>query len=196
MYHLESNDEWNQIHPSDLWIYNKLFLSRNLGYQCGPAGTIVPKSDFYIVRPSFNLLGMSRFARKEWIEKFTDHIHPAEFWCEIFEGEHLSVDFYHQKSELVVLGTRNPIDPYYKWQKWEKITLKVDFPEILMNLKGEYEWINCEFIDRKLIEVHFRRNPDFRYQNSVAIPVWDDQKLENMTFIKDEDYYRRGFYIQ
>ena len=69
MYFLECDDEWNQIHPSDLWVYNKLFLSRVLGYTCGPAGTTVPKSDFYIVRPSFNLFGMSRFARKEWIKK-------------------------------------------------------------------------------------------------------------------------------
>jgi len=150
----------------------------------------------YIVRPSFNLLGMGRFARNEWIEQYTDHIHPAEFWCEIFEGEHLSVDFHHQESELVVLGTKDSSDPYYKWQKWEKIDQKVDFPEILKDLKGDYAWINCEFIGGKLIEVHFRRNPDFRYGNSVAIPVWDDEKKENMTFIEDQDYLRKGFYIK
>lgn len=196
MYHLDGNDEWNNIHPSDLWIYNKLFLSRVLGYTCGPVGTTVPKPDFYIVRPSFNLLGMGRFARKEWIEKNTDHIHPAEFWCEIFEGEHLSVDFHHQEAELVVLGTRNAKDPYYKWQKWEKIDRKVEFPLILNHLKGNYDWINCEFIDGHLIEVHFRRNPDFRYGNSVAIPVWNDEEVKNTPFIEDQDYFRKGFYIE
>lgn len=196
MYLLDGNDEWNHIHSSDLWVYNKLFLSRMLGYNCGPSGTTVPKSDFYIVRPSFNLLGMGRFARREWIEKYTDHIHPAEFWCEIFDGEHLSVDFYHQKAKLVVKGTKNPDDPYYKWKKWEKIDKKVKFPDILKNLKGHYEWINCEFIHNRLIEVHFRRNPDFRYKNSVAIPVWDDEIYENMDFIEDADYLRKGFYIK
>ena len=196
MYYLDGNDEWNNIHPSDLWVYNKLFLSRILGYTCGPPGTTVPKSDFYIVRPSFNLLGMGRFARKEWIESLTDHIHPAEFWCEIFTGEHLSVDFYYQEAELVVKGTRDSEDPYYKWKKWEKIDKKVEFPKVLKNLNGDYDYINCEFIDGNLIEVHFRQNPDFRYQNSVAIPVWDDEKVENMTFISDHEYYRKGFYIQ
>lgn len=196
MYYLDGNDEWDQIHPSDLWVYNKLFLSRVLGYTCGPVGTTVPKPDFYIVRPSFNLLGMGRFARKEWLCKYTDHIHPAEFWCEIFEGHHLSVDFRNQQSELVVLGTRDDDDPYYKWKKWEKIDLKIDFPEILKNLKGNYEWINCEFINGRLIEVHFRQNPDFRYENTVAIPVWDDEIVENMTFISDSDYFRKGFYIK
>lgn len=194
--HLESNDEWNKIHPSDLWVYNKLFLSRVLGYTCGPVGTTVPKPDFYIVRPSFNLLGMGRFARKEWLYKYTDHIHPAEFWCEIFEGEHLSVDFRNQESELVVLGTRDEDDPYYKWKKWEKLDLKIKFPDILNNLKGNYEYINCEFINGKLIEVHFRQNPDFRYNNTIAIPVWDDEKVENMSFVEDVDYYRKGFYIK
>ena len=99
-YFLDVDDEWNQIHPKDLWAYNKLSLSRLLGYTCGPSGTTVPKTDFYIVRPCINLLGMGRFASKEWIELYTDHIHPAEFWCEIFEGEHLSVDFYQKKSKL------------------------------------------------------------------------------------------------
>jgi hypothetical protein len=199
MYHLDCNDEWNHIHSKDLWIYSKLFLSRVLGYTCGPIGSKVPKPDFYIVRPSFNLLGMGRFARKEWIECDTNQYHPAEFWCEIFEGEHLSVDFHHQKSELVVLGTKDSSDPYYKWKKWEKIDRKIDFPEILKDLNGNYDWINCEFIGDKLIEVQFRRNPDFRYNNSVAIPVWDDNYSEDLNFIRDNEYDtygRRGLFVK
>jgi hypothetical protein len=199
MYLLEGDDEWNHIHSEDLWVYNKLFLSRRLGYACGPSGTTVPKPDFYIVRPSFNLLGMSRFARIEWIEKTTDDFHPAEFWCEIFEGEHLSVDFYNKKQELVVLGTRDSKDEIYKWKKWEKIDKKVEFPNILKNLKKNYEWINCEFIGGKLIEVQFRRNPDFCYENTVAIPVWSEKSEENYPgyrFVEDTDYQRVGFWVK
>lgn len=196
MYFLEGNDEWNQIHPSDLWVYNKLFLSRVLGYTCGPSGTTVPRPDFYIVRPSFNLLGMGRFARNEWIEESTDHLYPSDFWSEIFSGPHISVDFREKKSDLVVLGTRDSDDPYYKWKKWEKIDQTIEFPEILNDLKGNYEYINCEFIGSNLIEVHFRRNPDFRYNNTVAIPVWENENYENMTFIEDTDYLRKGFYIK
>ena len=196
MYYLETDEEWNNIHPFDLWVYNKLLISRVLGYTCGPVGTTVPKPDFYIVRPSINFLGMGRFARKEWIEKDTSSFHPAEFWCEIFTGEHLSVDFHQKSADLVVRGIKDDDDPLYKWQKWEKIDQKVDFPEILLELKGNYDWINCEFIDGNLIEVHFRRNPDFRYGNTVAIPVWDEEKVEKMTFVEDEDYLRKGFYIK
>ena len=199
MYFLECDDEWNQIHPSDLWVYNKLFLSRVLGYTCGPAGTTVPKPDFYIVRPSFNLFGMSRFARIEWIEKTTDDIHPSEFWCEIFTGEHLSVDYHHQRHDMTVLGTRATENPIYKWDKWEKIDKKVEFPDSLRNLKKDYEWINCEFIGGNLIEVQFRRNPDFRYNNTVAIPVWDkniSEFSEDYRYIKDTDYKRKGFWVK
>lgn len=199
MYHLDGNNEWAQIHSSDLWVYNKLYLSRVLGYTCGPVGVTVPQPDFYIVRPSFNLLGMGRFARKEYIYKYTDHYHPSEFWCEIFEGDHLSVDFQHQEAKLVVLGTRSWENPLYKWDRWEKIEKEVQFPEILTTLKGDYEWINCEFIGNWLIEVHFRQNPDFRYGNTVAIPVWDEnqrQNDENYEYVQDSDFYRRGFWIK
>ncbi len=199
MYYLECDDEWNQIHPSDLWVYNKLFLSRVLGYKCGPAGTTVPKPDFYIVRPSFNLFGMSRFARKEWIERGTDDMHPSEFWCEIFEGEHLSVDYQNQEQNLVILGTKNENVPIHQWSKWEKVDRTVEFPDVLKNLNKKYEWINCEFIGGYLIEVQFRRNPNFRYNNSVAIPVWNENSVDDYKgyhFIEDPSYERRGFYVK
>jgi len=198
MYYTDSLDEWNSIHHDDLWVYNKLFLSHSLRYLCGPVGAIVPSSGYYIVRPSINLLGMGRFSRIEWIDKDTDHFHPAEFWCEIFEGNHISVDFRNKKSELVVLGEKDNEDELYKWKKWTKIDEEIQFPSILNSLKGNYEWINCEFIGNNLIEVHFRRNPDFRYGNTIAIPVWKGdrpQKIENLKFVEDKDYLRRGFYI-
>ena len=198
MYHLDCCEEWNSIHPQDTWVYNKLLLNRSLGHLCGPTVCPVPYSGYYIVRPSINLLGMGRFSRIEWINHSTDEFHPAEFWCEIFKGPHLSVDFHNKKSELVVLGEKDDKEPLYKWKKWTKIEHKIEFPEILNDLKGDYEWINCEFVNNNLIEVHFRRNPDFRYGNSVAIPVWaedNSQKIKDFIFVEDEDYLRRGFFI-
>lgn len=197
MYHLEVFDEWNAIHLEDLWVYNKLFLNTRLGYLCGPAGCPVPVSGDYIVRPSINLLGMGRFSRIETLEKNTEHLHPAEFWSEIFTGTHYSVDFRNKKSELVVVGEKSDDDPLYKWKKWTRIDMNFDFPEILNDVKGDYEWINCEFIGNKLIEVHFRRNPNFRYGNTFAIPVWEGENIEekeNLKFIEAKEYHRIGFY--
>ena len=198
MSYLDSQEEWENIHLEDLWVYNKLILSKHLGHLCGPTGCPVPYAGYYVVRPSMNLLGMGRFSRIEWVENSTDHLHPAEFWCEIFYGDHVSVDFYKKEARLVVLGEKNNDNPLYKWKKWSKIDKNIPFPAVLNKLKGNYQWINCEFIGNKLIEVHFRRNPDFRFGNSVAIPVWKGQKQENhknLTFIKDEDYLREGFLI-
>jgi hypothetical protein len=198
VYFLNSSEEWDYIHNEDLWIYNKLFLSRVLGYNCGPSGVSVPKPDFYIVRPSLNLMGMGRFSRIEWLEKDTEHLHPSEFWCEVFEGEHLSVDYYKKESSLIVRGTREPDTSLYKWSKWEKIERYVKYPSILNKLVGDYDWINCEFIDEKLIEVHFRRNADFRYGNSIAIPVWSDEDNiidSKYKYVNDSDYLRNGFLI-
>ena len=199
MYHLDVNDEWNAIHHNDLWIYNKLQLSRVLGYTCGPIGTTVPKPDFYIVRPSINFLGMGRYAEIKWIENTTDHLYPSDFWCEIFKGEHLSIDFYYQEPKLVVKGHKEESDPLYKWRKWEKIEKDVEFPSILKNLVGNYDWINCEFINGNLIEVHIRQNPDFRYDNEVAIPKWDENVIENAFYIQDceyDTYGRRGIFVK
>lgn len=199
MYHLDVNDEWNAIHHDDLWIYNKLQLSRVLGYICGPVGAKVPKPDFYIVRPTINFLGMGRFAEIKWIESSTEEFHPSNFWCQVFKGEHLSVDYYYGEAKLVVKGTKDEKDPLYKWQKWEKIDRKIGFPPILSNLSGNYDWINCEFIDGHLIEVHVRQNPNFRYGNTVAIPVWEDDNQENtsdLSYINDSGYLRKGFYLQ
>jgi len=146
-----------------------------------------------------NLLGMGRFSRIEYVYKSTDSYHPAEFWCEVFEGDHISVDFHNKTPELTVLGTRDSYEPLYKWKKWEKIDHKHYFPTILNDLVGNYEWINCEFIGNNLIEVHFRQNPDFKYNNTEAIPVWENEKPENLDyyhFIIDDDYLRKGFWVK
>ena len=132
MYFSESSEEWNFIHNEDLWVYNKLFLSRVLEYNCGPAGVSVPRPDFYIVRPSMNVLGMSRFSRIEYLENNT----PSEFWCEVFRGEHLSVDYYKKQRSLIVRGIREPDSPLYKWSKWEKIRKKSKISKYLREIGG------------------------------------------------------------
>lgn len=191
-------EEWKLIHEDDLWAYNKLIIAKKLGHLCGPTGVPVPFSGDYIVRPVFNLLGMGRNARIEALKDSTDHLHPSEFWCEVFKGEHLSVDFYQKEPILVVRGIRDSKESLYKWKKWEKIQKDIKFPEILNNLKGNYDYINCEFIENKLIEVHFRQNPDFRYNNTIAIPVWDGENTlyeSEYRYIIDEDYCRKGFFV-
>ena len=190
-YKLTVEDEWSSIHPQDLWVYNKLQVSRVLGYECGPIGLLVPRPDFYIIRPCINFMGMGRHARIEYLNGDTEHLHPGEFWCEVFEGEHISVDYYKGEQELTVKGVRDPQDPLYKWKKWYKVDREIPLPKLLQNL--DYDWINCEFIGDKLIEIHLRGNPDFRYNNDSVIPVWEGDDVK--TYIEDNAYHRLGFII-
>ena len=139
---------------------------------------------------------MGRFCRIEYLNKSSDHLHPGEFWCEIFEGEHLSVDFINKKSVLVVRGYKNKKNPAYKWNCWVKLKREIEFPEILNNLVGDYSYINCEFIGGKLIDVQFRRNLDFRWGNRIAIPVWSKKNIKKkLKFVEDPDFLRLGFLI-
>lgn len=165
------------IEPDDLWVYDKLILSKKLGYVCGPVGVDVPYPGHYIVRPTVNFLGMGLGAHKAKITKSSDFLSPGHFWCQEFTGRHISVDFYHGQKRLVVEGFRDE-KTFTKWKKWVIIDFEIEFPKVLDSLKHKYPWFCCEFIDGNLIEAHIRRNPDFRYGNSEFVPVWYKDTIE------------------
>ena len=212
---MEVIEEFKSISPEDLWVYNKLQLSTLLRYNCGPIGMPVPEAGEYIVRPAINFLGMGRNSRKIFLtpdDCTESYGFPSEFWCEYFEGEHLSVDFIHGESALVVLGKKgesispldrsktikNTTEEHSRWRIWKKVDRKVYCPPFLKKLSNKYPVINVEFIGNRIIEVHFRKNPDFVWGNSAAIPVYYDELIRTppgYTFIEAPDYTRRGFYI-
>lgn len=188
---------WLNCHIDDLWIFDKLILSRKLGYVCGPVGVGVPCPGKYIVRPITNLLGMGREAEIVWLDGNTDHLIPGHFWCNIFIGRHLSVDYIDRQQTVCVEGFRRPDSPLYRWDRWCKVSEQIPFPSILKELKGEYKYINCEFIDERLVEVHLRQNPDFENECEYFIPVWQDQDPtppEGMYFEPNPDFKRIGFF--
>lgn len=162
---------WKTIEPKDLWILDKLILSRYLGYKCGPAGTDVPCPGEYIVRPCVNAFGMGLDTKKIFLEKSTDHLSPGTFWCEFFEGKHLSVDYKWGKQILCAQGIKRD-DTFTQWDKWIRVSDNMPLPDLLKTNFYHQKWINCEFIGNKLIEVHLRYNTDFRWNNDEYIPVW------------------------
>ena len=204
---------WYNAADEDLWLFDKLIVSRRLGYNCGPVGTMVPHPGRYIVRPCVNTPGMSRGAKITFIELDTlDHpdCHPGFFWCEVFKGRHISVDYLDGQQILAVEGFREKNDPLYRFSKWQKIDDIIPMPKLLSNLKGKYNKINVEYIDGKPIEFHLRHNPDFIHDNTVAYPVWKNETpisslytntnipnetTEKLKYIESPDYLRRGFWI-
>lgn len=198
---------WPKIDLEDLWVYDKLILAKKLGYTCGPAGVEVPTPNKYVVRPITNINGMGIGAEIIWLEKDTEHLPPGHFWCEIFNGRHLSVDYINKQQILCVEGFRDDTDPLWRWSRWEKVNDEIPIPSILSKINCQqfnYEF-NCEFIGNKLIEVHFRLNPDFRHDVDILYVVWDNDDITppvGMRFIDDPDGIlddnldtkRRGFF--
>ena len=109
-----------------------------------------------------------------------------------------SVDFHVKEQRLAVKGYKD-VTATHRFSRWEKVDIQIPYPKILTTIGlYRYGWINCEFIGGKLIEVHFRRNPDFRYGNSITIPVWEGQEInppEGFEYIEEKDHDRLGYYI-
>ena len=171
----EEDKVWKTINPDYMWVMDKLILSSKLGYKCGPTGIDVPEPGYYIVRPCVNALGLGLGAEKVWLEKDTTHLPYGYFWCEWFEGRHLSIDYKDKKQVLCVEGYKQK-DTFTKWDRWIKTNDEISFPHILKDLT-DIELINCEYIGYKLIEVHLRHNEDFNDNITEFIPVWKGQDI-------------------
>jgi hypothetical protein len=167
-------DFWSTVNPADLWVTDKLLLARRLGYQCGPAGLKVPMDGYYIVRPCVNYRMMSRGARIEYLHSDEDTIPDGYFWCELFEGRHLSFDYRFGEQVLAVEGIRNS-DRLDRFSHWIKTADKFYLPAVLQSIANRYPDFNVEVIGHRVIEVHFRANDDFKNHDSdMIIPVWKD----------------------
>ena len=178
---------WKTINPNDIWVLDKLILSRKLEYNCGPVGLDVPHPGHYIVRPCVNMLGLGLGAQKVWIEKDTCNLPVGHFWCEWFDGFHNSVDYYKGTQLLCVQGDK-PDDTFTKWSKWTRNNTRFVFPTMLKELIEHHPWTNCEFIGDKLIEVHLRRNEDFDGNIDHFIPVWEGESIDPPTGYTYRDY--------
>jgi hypothetical protein len=175
-----TDEEAYQRYPELRHWFNKLWVSENFGYYCGPSGVAPKKSDFYVVRPIMNLSGMSLGANKVWI-KSGDYskVKPGFFWCEWFEGKHISVEYQWADSWHPIDGWEADIDDehFFKVKKWTRLSNLPGLPQICDSIH-EYgvESINVEFIGKNPIELHLRKTPDPHYD--VLIPIWEtDKKL-------------------
>ena len=186
-------DIWDTIDPDDLWIYDKLIVSRKLGYVCGPAGVPPPVTGRYIVRPCVNFRMMS--AGAEFINLTPDNhdqVPHGYFWCEVFSGRPMSFDYHWGKQVLAVEGFREDPNRLDRFSRWEKIQdFSYILPAPLQQVANKYEWLNVEVIGGKIIEVHLRYNDDFRnHTGTTIIPVWKDE------FYSSDCGDRLGFIIK
>jgi hypothetical protein len=139
------------------------------------------------------MIGLGLGSQKVWLEKETTHLPLGYFWCEWFEGRHLSIDYHWGKQVLAVEGHK-PNNTFTKWDHWIKVSDRIKIPEIVSSLSKKHEWINCEFVGKKLIEVHFRHNEDFEGNIIHFVPVWRGESTstpEGYTYREYPDLHGR-----
>jgi hypothetical protein len=197
----ESPDDWELWNSESpyRWIFNKLELALRCKHIAGPVPVLPPLDGYYIVRPIYNLFGMSIMAKKVWLNTYDnpvlmDNIHPGNFWCEWFAGNHYSIDFEWNKGWKPMFTTRgfNSDDEIWRWTKW----IKVDYPDIklptfLDELKDN-QILNIEFRGNHIVEVHLRlgnMNGDWNglWEQNEIVPIWED-RLEEKDLLLNSGY--------
>jgi len=184
----EDVEAWHLYPHYRLWA-NKLFVAEEFGYKCGPAGVPVPKEAKYIVRPIMNLAGMGVGARiltlaPEEIEK----VPAGYFWCEVFTGQHLSIDYVKKDNYFHLLNAYEGInseDDLTRFRKWTKLDcFHIFLPEKLKKL--DVPRLNIETIDGNVIEVHLRNGFDHMMQYEEIIPVFkgDPRRKSGYKFVE------------
>jgi hypothetical protein len=194
-------DVWGQCPRDWLWIYDKLIVARKQDIQAAPAGIPVPAPAQYIVRPIINIRMMSRGATKTWLTpEDTDLVPDGYFWSECLEGRHISVDFHYGIQTLAVEGFRDNPNRLDRFSCWQRIDEKFKFPKFLGELWRLTPWVNVEYIDDKIIEVHLRWNDDFcNHSGDIIYPVWKDSETKqphNTTWYPSTAGDRLGFWVQ
>jgi hypothetical protein len=169
-------DVWEIISPEDIWVMDKLILSRTLGYICGPSGMDVPKPGWYIVRPCVNIRGLGLGAEKKWLDRDTHHLPIGSFWCEWFEGRQYSVTYRWDEWSWIPVSCWEGIKDDENLSKFHKWIRTDHYPPlgILFHELSDLEMINVEYIEDKPIEVHLRTSPNPDYNE--LIPVWKGQE--------------------
>jgi hypothetical protein len=177
---MEDFQAW-QSYPHMRHWFNKLYLASRLGYDCAPGGVPPNKSNFYCVRPIYNLDGMSVGARRQWIEADDRHgVEPGYFWCEWFDGDQYSITYrasdFFSYDQISCYKAERDIDQLFRFKRWTRSDHKFMIPatleeELMMSGVGV---VNIEVIGDKVIEIHFRDTPDPDYDE--LIPVWSDEQ--------------------
>ena len=220
-FYAPDGDEWDpdawDRYPHHRKFFDKLWLSYTLGYNCGPCGYPPNKTGIYIVRPCYNLDGMGIGAKVCMIQKEQMDKTPAgHFWCEFFEGRQFSVNYKWINGELKPTSSMEGFKPrgeMIRFDEWKRSDYMPSAHQILNQL-SDVEYINVEYIEDKIIEVHLRAGRDPMYDHIV--PVWDDRIITRARYeaegykfipyyeaaygqIKDNDgnkYARLGFMVK
>jgi hypothetical protein len=200
---LDEDFECWEHYPQHRWVFNKLEVAMKLGYHCGPACVPVKHNGNYIVRPIYNLYGMSVGAEQKYLRKsdtqlMNDHglIPPGHFWCDWFDGVHYSID-YKWELDLEPITTTIGTKEGLKFTQWTKVeNVYKELPKWIYKF-DDVEELNLEFIGDKLIEVHLRSGNDIVHDDPVGtkmIPHWQDSDPNYINMLKERWTYHNNYF--
>jgi len=190
---IEDSQAWTKYPHHHNW-FNKLYVAEQMGYVCGPSGLAPSITDYYIVRPTYNLSGMGVGADMIKIEADDASKVPAGyFWCEFLPGYQYSAtyEFVHNKWKPISCwqGDLAPRS-FTKFTGWTRSTYVPPVPE-QFNVLSDVKTINVEFKGNQPIEVHLRESPDPEYDE--IIPVWADTTTDSDVYLSRGYKYIESF---
>ena len=196
---------WN-AYPQHRWIFNKLEVALRLGYDAAPIMVPVTKPCKYIIRPIYNLYGMGIGAHAKDLDPrmdFEDHVvgEPGTFWCEYFEGDHVSVDYkWVDEGKGGIHSGWRPVNAMQGvksehqglFESWTRVKpelrLLPDWVEALYDVTD----LNIEWIGNRIIEVHLRTGNDVIANlplGTQLIPLWEGgpDMPDDCVFVPNEE---------
>lgn len=175
---MTDTEAWEQYPHLRHW-YNKLWLSKQFNYYCGPSEIAPTQSLYYIVRPIINLHGMGLNAELKYIEAHDNSSVPKDhFWCQMHFGPQYSIDLEYKDNNWEVINCyqafRSRNAPLYRFGHWIRTYKQIFLPSLFDELIPVHK-INVEVIGNKIIEAHLRTSP-YPYYNEM-IPIWSDHSI-------------------
>lgn len=89
------------------------------------------------------------------IEEKTTFLPPGTFWCEVFEGRHLTFDYINGVQVIAYEGIPRELDSF-AFERWVRIDEVFELPECLQEVARRYPHTNVEVKGGKVIEFHLR----------------------------------------
>tara|TARA_X000001382_G_scaffold62031_1_gene42728 strand:+ start:2196 stop:2912 length:717 start_codon:yes stop_codon:yes gene_type:complete len=205
---MDDVDAW-KAYPQNSWIFNKLELALTLGYDAGPACVPISKKGKYIIRPIYNLYGMGIDAKvieldpEKDSQAIRDHAYlsPSHFWCEYFEGDHVSVD-YKKTTNSIGNTSAYPWEPIHAmrgkvndknlrlFESWERIEVPKECQYLPHWFPDDVDDLNVEWRGEHIIEVHLRSGNDAMYDMDIGeflYPVFNVSEKRFGTFVGNDD---------
>jgi hypothetical protein len=187
-------------YPQYRWLFNKLEIALRLGYDAAPIMVPVTRPGKYIIRPIYNLYGMGIGAHAKHLNPdlaWSDHAvgPPGTFWCEYFEGNHLSVDYKwvdegkggihsHWEPYSVMLGEYIEED-LERFASWTRIAAPLHVYNVPEWIPTDIGLLNVEWRGESLIEVHIRSGNDIMHEKplgTVIRPLWEGDPVPDDVF--------------